>query len=60
MDICDFRRLFKSLYIYLSIIDSDVPGYGFREYHSILHYHSTMASPPFEIVFIDITSGYKD
>ena len=37
MDIGDIRSLFKTCDINIPVIYCNVPGYGFREYHSVLH-----------------------
>ena len=60
MNICNFCSLFKPFYIYFAIIDSYIPGYRLREYHSILHDYSTMTTPPFEVIFVDVTSSDRD
>ncbi len=49
-------RFFKTTDVNIAIVNRNVTGNGFRKYHSVLHDDTAMPTPPFQIVFIDVSA----
>ena len=60
MDTRYLRGFQQPLLVYLSIVDSNIAGYALREYHTVLHHHSALPTPPLLIQRADVSATDAD